>query len=63
MRIRIGIQITDSSSKYTWHKKPTAKVVALFQGRGLTTAGFTEEVIYICNIYKYMFIYFVYIYI
>jgi hypothetical protein len=40
-----GIQITDSSSKYTWHQKPSAKVVALFQGRGLTTAGFTQEVI------------------
>mmetsp|Transcript_27496 Transcript_27496/g.26307 ORF Transcript_27496/g.26307 Transcript_27496/m.26307 type:complete len:1010 (+) Transcript_27496:145-3174(+) len=39
-----GVQITDSSSKYTWHQKPTAKVVALFQGRGMTTAGFTDEI-------------------
>lgn len=39
-----GIQITDSSSKYTWHQKPSAKVVALFQGRGMTTAGFTQEI-------------------
>lgn len=39
-----GVDITDSSSKYEWNHKPVAKVVALFQGRGLSTAGFTDEV-------------------
>ena len=39
-----GIEITNSSSKYEWNHTPTAKVLALFQGRGLSTAGFTDEV-------------------
>lgn len=39
-----GVAITDSAGKYDWSTNPTAKVVALFQGRGMSTAGFTNEV-------------------
>ena len=39
-----GVAITNSESKYTWHIKPSAKVVALFLGRGGAGAGFTETV-------------------
>ena len=39
-----GVAITDSHGKYDWHQKPSAKVVALFQGRGMSTAGFTDRV-------------------
>ena len=38
------IAITDSAGKYDWNTNPTAKVVALFQGRGMSTAGFTDVV-------------------
>jgi len=34
---------TDSEGKYTWHCKPTASVVALFTGRGGSTAGFIDS--------------------
>jgi alanyl-tRNA synthetase len=39
-----GVAITDSDGKYDWNSNPTAKVLALFQGRGLSTAGFADEV-------------------
>ena len=38
------IAITDSAGKYDWNTNPTAKVVALFQGRGMSTAGFTDVI-------------------
>jgi alanyl-tRNA synthetase len=39
-----GIAATDSSDKYLWHHTPSAKVVALFLGRGSATAGFTDKI-------------------
>ena len=39
-----GVAITNSDSKYTWNHKPTAKVLALFQGRGGAGAGFIDRV-------------------
>lgn len=38
-----NVSTTDSSLKYTWHCSPEATVVAVFQGRGGDTAGFSEE--------------------
>eukprot|EP01041_Mallomonas_annulata_P001725 gene1725-3341_t len=37
-----GIETTDSSSKYTWNNIHNTRVVALFQGRGGSGAGFTD---------------------
>jgi alanyl-tRNA synthetase len=34
---------TDSSAKYVWHHNPEAQVVAVFKGRGGSTAGFFDS--------------------
>lgn len=39
-----NIVATDSSSKYTWNYSPSAKIVALYQGRGGQTAGFVDSI-------------------
>jgi alanyl-tRNA synthetase len=37
-----GVPITDSAGKYTWHHTPSAKVLAIYLGRGGQTAGFVD---------------------
>ncbi len=41
-----GVEMTDSSLKYVWHHEPSARIVALFKGKGQTEdgVGFVEEV-------------------
>lgn len=41
-----GVEMTDSSLKYVWHHEPSARVVALYKGKGQTEdgVGFVEEV-------------------
>jgi len=41
-----GIEMTDSSLKYVWHHEPSARVLALYKGKGSTEdgVGFVDEV-------------------
>jgi alanyl-tRNA synthetase len=41
-----GVEMTDSSLKYVWHHEPSARVVALYKGKGQTEdgVGFVEQV-------------------
>ncbi|GAB5031596.1 alanine-trna ligase [Nannochloropsis oceanica] len=41
-----GVEMTDSSLKYVWHHEPSAKVLALYKGKGSTQdgVGFVDEV-------------------
>ncbi len=41
-----GVEMTDSSLKYVWHHEPSARVVALYKGKGQTDdgVGFVDQV-------------------
>jgi alanyl-tRNA synthetase len=38
-----GVVVTDTSSKYTWHKNTSAKVLAIYEGRGTGDIGFISS--------------------